>query len=254
MKKKIEGSGLTKVWATTISLEDFKAHPEEIAKMFADASSGSTESQLVDAFLSEMRDFLKVNGLPNDDSLFIITDNDGNWRHSTCDLDFQSMAGQGEFTRPSFYIQKRNERFTKERFAAEAIRADWRLGLASTRDEIAEAAMHLGATMVRYAWKFKHELAALEGYRGRSGRKLGQPAAVEARREQGRKSYRIVVREARRISAENAEDRMNDSKLARKIQSAKIPELIGTQGRTMSISAIRKHIAQARAQGKLPAR
>jgi hypothetical protein len=113
------------------------------------------------------------------------------------------------------------------------------------------AAFVLGSIANEQYWLSNHEKAVEEGYRHIEGREAGQPAAVAARQEQGRKRRAAVLNAAKGLYQQCPRLIRNDSETARRIEAQRLPELRKTDGSYLGMDAISKHLKAARAMGKI---
>ena len=117
-------------------------------------------------------------------------------------------------------------------------------------DKDAAAQFQLGYLIAEYSWKYKHERAALSGYKTGQGLEIGRKEAAKEKKRQGDLSQRAVFRCAREIVKLRPALAANTLGLAREIhKSVKAP--LKPDGRKLGVEAIREHLQKLKASGKL---
>lgn len=104
----------------------------------------------------------------------------------------------------------------------------------------------LGMMAMEAEAKFKHEAAAQEGYRQQEGRMQGQPLAVKARRKEGEKRRRTILRLAREQIALDPSLAVNMTQLAKAILRTNDPGLLNRRGLPVSHDIVRKRLTEFR--------
>ncbi len=109
----------------------------------------------------------------------------------------------------------------------------------------------LGFAAAELRLKGIYEDAIIEGFRMQEGREIGLPAACAARKRQGRRSRRAIVRAAKGLFAEKPSLVHNRSATARHIESQRIDALRKADGTYLGAEAIVKHLRAAQRSGQL---
>jgi hypothetical protein len=117
-------------------------------------------------------------------------------------------------------------------------------------DEDGAAQFQLGYLIAEYNWKYKHERAALSGYKAGQGLATGRKEAAKEKKRQGDLSRRAVAKCAREIVKLHPALSANTLGLAREIhKSASAP--LKPDGSKLGVEAIREHLQRLKASGKL---
>lgn len=118
-------------------------------------------------------------------------------------------------------------------------------------DEDPSAQFQLGYLIAEYNWKYKHERAALSGYKVEQGLMAGRKEAAAEKKRLGNRSRRAVLKCAEKVLKAQPKLEDNILGLARAVHQHEAAPL-KSDGSQLSVEGIREHLQQLKVSGELP--